>query len=227
MAVVLLVGAGLMVRSLWALLSVDAGIRTAGVTAAMLPLPVNRYPTLDQQADAYQRVLERIRQQPGVSAAAVAFPLPFQSKGSSASFSVEGQPPTSRANRPSALFNTVSPGYFRTLGIPLLRGRDFQESDRERARCRSPSSLGPSSNAICPGRRIRLAADCCLARDPATIVAVVGDFRRDSLDQPPEPMLFMPYRQFSLPFMTVVVRSAAPQSAVTTLIRQEMRANRS
>jgi putative ABC transport system permease protein len=60
--------------------------------------------------------------------------------------------------------------------------------------------------------------------DHATIVGVVGDYRRDALDQQPEPMLFMPYRQFSLPFMTVVVRSTAPHSTVTTLIRQEMRA---
>jgi putative ABC transport system permease protein len=223
LAVVLLVGAGLMVRSLWALLSVDVGIRTTGVTAAMLPLPVNRYPTLEQQADAYQRVLGRIRQQPGVSAAAVAFPLPFQSKGSSASFSVEGQPPTSRANRPSALFNTVSPGYFRTLGIPLLRGRDFVEADREKS---MPVVIVTRAfvERYLPGKQDPVGRRLLFGTDPFTIVAVVGDFRRDSLDQPPEPMVFMPYRQFSLPFMSVVVRSAAPQSAVTTLIRQEMRA---
>jgi ABC-type antimicrobial peptide transport system permease subunit len=59
--------------------------------------------------------------------------------------------------------------------------------------------------------------------EAATIVGVAADYRRDALDQPPEPMLFMPYRQFSLPFMTVVVRSTAPQAAVTALIRQEMR----
>jgi putative ABC transport system permease protein len=222
LAVVLLVGAGLMVRSLWALLSVDTGVRTTGVTAAMLPLPVNRYPALGEQADAYHRVLERVRQHPSVSAAAVAFPLPFQSKGSSASFSVEGEPSTSRANRPSALFNTVSPGYFRTLGIPLLRGRDFQESDREKA---MPVVIVTRAFAerYLPGKQDPVGRRLLLGGDPFTIVGVVGDFRRDSLDQPAEPMLFMAYRQFSLPFMSVVVRSAAPQTAVTTLIRQEMR----
>ncbi len=222
LAVVLLVGAGLTVRSLWALLSVDTGLKTTGVTAAMLPLPVNRYPSLGQQADAYHQVLERIRQHPGVSAAAVAFPLPFQQKGSTASFNIEGQPATSRANRPSALFNSVSPGYFRALGVPLLRGRDFQESDRDKSpavaivtRAFVERFLSGTQDPI--GRRLLFGSD------PATIVGIAGDFRRDSLDQPPEPMLFMPYRQFSLPFMSVVVRSAAPSATVTALLRQEMR----
>jgi putative ABC transport system permease protein len=224
LAVVLLVGAGLMVRSLWALLSVDTGVKATGVTAAMLPLPLNRYPAVSQQADAYHRVLERVRQHPGVSAAAVAFPIPFQSKGSSASFSVEGQPPTSRANRPTALFNTVSPGYFRTLGIPLLGGRDFLESDRENAVAVAIVSKAFAERYL-PGHQDPVGRRLLFGSgDAATIVGVVGDFRRDSLDQPPEPMLFMPYRQFSLPFMTVVVRSAGSSSAVTTLLRQEMRA---
>jgi putative ABC transport system permease protein len=220
-AVVLLVGAGLMVRSLSRLLAVDPGLQTVDVTAAMLPLPINRYPTLGQQADAYHRVLQKIRQQPGVSSAAVAFPLPFQGKGSSASFIVEGVPPSSRANRPVALFNAASPGYFRTLGVPLLRGRDFQETDRE--------------NSIPVAIVSRAFVERFLARqdpigrhllfdeqEPVTIVGIVGDFRRDSLDQPPAPLLFVPYRQFSLPFMTVLVRSTAPHAAVTTRIRQAM-----
>ena len=224
LAVVLLVGAGLMVRSLWALLSVDVGLKTTGVTAAMLPLPVNRYPTLGQQADAYHRVLERVRQHPGVSAAAVGFPLPFQSKGSSASFTVEGQPTTSRANRPVALFNAVSPGYFRTLGIALFRGRDFQESDREDAAAVAIVSRTFVERYL-PGKRDPVGRRLLFGgTDPVTIVGVAGDYRRDSLDQPPEPMLFLPYRQFSLPFMSIVVRSATPHATVTTIIRQEMRA---
>jgi putative ABC transport system permease protein len=223
LAVVLLVGAGLMVRSLWALLSVDVGVKTAGVTAAMLPLPANRYPTLAQQADAYHRVLEKVRQHPGVSAAAVGFPLPSQSKGSSASFNIEGQPTTTRANRPTALFNAVSPGYFRTLGVPLLRGRDFQESDRENGMAVVIVTQAFTKRYL-PGNQDPIGRRLLFGNgDPATIVGVVADYRRDSLDQPPEPMFFMPYRQFSLPFMTVVVRSTAPHAAVTTLIRQEMR----
>jgi putative ABC transport system permease protein len=222
LAVVLLVGAGLMVRSLWALLSVDTGVKTTGVTAAMVPLPVNRYATLSGQADAYHQVLERVRQHPAVSAAAVGFPMPFQSKGSSASFTVEGQPTTSRANRPSALFNIASPEYFRALGVPLLRGRDFAETDRENApavtivtREFAKRFLPHDKNPI--GRRL------LFGTDPVTIVGLVGDYRRDALDQPPEPMLFLPYRQFSLPFMSVVIRSNASHTAVTTLLRQEMR----
>jgi putative ABC transport system permease protein len=124
-----------------------------------------------------------------------------------------------------ALFNTVSPGYFRTLGVPLLRGRDFQESDREKATAVAIVSqafveryLPGKQNPV--GRRLLFGG---VGGDPATIVGVIGDYRRDSLDSPPEPMLFMPYRQFSLPFMTVVVRSTAGSSAVTTLLRQEMR----
>ncbi len=221
-AVVLLVGAGLMARSLWQLLAVEPGLQTVDVTAAMLPLPVNRYPTLGQQADAYHRVLQEVRRQPGVSGAAVAFPLPFQGKGSSASFTVEGvSAPSSRANRPVALFNAASPGIFRTLGIPLLRGRDFQETDRE-----SSIPVVIVSRAFVErylakqdpiGRRLLFGE-----QEPVTIVGMVGDFRRESLDQPPAPMLFAPYRQFSLPFMTVLVRSTAPHALVTTRLRQAM-----
>ena len=80
-----------------------------------------------------------------------------------------------------------------------------------------------SSNDFCPVQQDPIGRRLLFGSDPATIVGIVGDFRRDSLDQPPEPMLFMSYRQFSLPFMSVVVRSAALSATVTALLRQEMR----
>ena len=212
-----------MVRSLSALLAVDPGMQTAGVTAAMLPLPVNRYPTLGQQADALSerpaedstaaRRFERRRR----------LPAPVSSRKAAVRRSaVEGLPPSSRANRPGALFNAALAGVLpHSSAIPLLRGRDFQETDRENS---VPVAIVSRAfvERFLAGNRIRSAAACSSATEPFTIVGSRRRFSARLARSASGAVAFVPYRQFSLPFMSVLVRSAAPHAAVTTLIRQAM-----
>ena len=223
MALVLVVAAALMGNSLWRLTSVDPGFNPGDVTAIGLSLPSNRYPDLARQTTLYYDVLDRLRRSPETANAAVSFPLVFQGSGSSASFNLEGQSLPS-SSRPRALLTSVSPGYFRAIGVPLLTGRDFAEVDREDAPGVAivnealVARYFPAQNPI--GRHLVFGT---AAEDRVRIVGVVGNFRRESLDRAPEPMFFLPYRQFALPFMTLLVRSPADRAAVVAAVRQAVR----
>jgi putative ABC transport system permease protein len=222
-ALVLLVAAALMGNSLWRLTTVDPGFEAGNVTAIGLALPSNRYPDLASQTALYHDVLDRLRRSPATATAAVTFPLIFQGSGSSASFNVDGEslPPSSR---PRALLTSVSPGYFRAIGVPFLAGRDFTEADDDDSpgvaiintalAKRYFGSESPIGRSLVFGSA---------PEDRSTIVGVVGDFRRESLDRGPEPMMFLPYRQFALPFMTLLVRSSVDREAVVAAVRDAVR----
>ena len=124
LALLLLVGAGLMVQSFRRLLAVDPGFRTANVVSARLALPRTGRDTA-QIIEFYGELVDRARALPGVGAAAAVSYLPLSRVGARYSFSVEGQSFAEPQQRPSSSFNVVTPGYFATLDIPLLQGRDF------------------------------------------------------------------------------------------------------
>ncbi len=210
LTVVVLAAAGLMANSLWRLTSTDAGIRTDGVIAQSVPLTRDRYPDLARQSQFYGRVLEELRRRPAIAAAAIGFPIPLAGNNASASFDLEGHPERDDDDRPRAQLNIASPGFFDALGIPVLRGRDFTEQDRVGA---PPVALVnrafverffPGVDPI--GRR--LIFDRASDDSQFTIVGIVSDYRREALERPPEPGLYLSYRQFSLPFLFVIARAA-------------------
>ena len=225
LTLVLLVGAGLLVNSFLRLQRVDPGFRVEELTVVTLPLPQSQYPDGPRQSAFYKRLLDGVRQRPGISAAALLFPPPFQATTASGGFSIEGRAKATRADQPSAALSSISPGYFQAMGIPIVKGRDITDQDREP----SPAVVMvnqalarkyfPGDDPL--GKRIRFGDT---DDDWMTIVGLVADSRNRGLDEEPAPLLYIPYPYFTVPFMTVVARSSAGPGAVASAVREEMRA---
>jgi predicted permease len=217
-ALVLLIGAGLMLTSLSRLRAVDPGFRTTSIAAVELPLPQSRYDG-PAQGRFYRQVLERLQANPVTARAAMVFPLPLRGSNASAGVEIEGQPEQSRRDRPPAELNLISPEFFQTMGLRLMRGRGFAATDVDGQppvviiNERLASQFGDGDPI---GRRINLG-------DWVTVVGVVSDARRQALDAPPKPNVYLPYTQFTLPYMSVVVRTDGSPSAVAAAVRAAVR----
>ena len=129
LALVLLVGAGLLVHSFLRLQQVNPGFQPRNVLTMHLSLPRPKYPVGSQVTAFYQQALEKIAALPGVKQAAVSSALPLQGWSFGMPFSVEGRPPQNASERSGAHFQMIGPNYFRAMGIPLIKGRSFTEQD--------------------------------------------------------------------------------------------------
>jgi putative ABC transport system permease protein len=221
LTLVLLAGAGLLLNSFLRLRQVDSGMQPENVTILSLALPASRYGTDQSQGALYSRLLETLAGRSGLQAVGIGFPGPLQGSHASGAFFIEGRPSTDRSDQPTANFGSVSGRYFDAMGVPLIAGRSFAESDGPKAAGVAIASVAmarkywPGENAI--GKRIRFESD---AKAPwVAIVGVVGDVRQLGLEQSPPPILYIPYRQFTLPFMNVVVRSTASSGTVSAILR--------
>ena len=226
LTLVLLAGAGLLANSFLRLQRVDPGFNPDQVTIAHLLLPQSRYRTAAQQTGLYRQLLEGLADRPELRAAGVGFPGPFRGASANGSFDVEGRPAASRTDRPFAYFGTVSGGYFEAMGIPLLAGRTFLDTDTDGAPGVTIVSAAvarkywPDESPI--GKRLRFDDD---PKAPwVTVVGLVGDVRQLGLATEPPPLLFFPYEQFPLPFTSVAVRSTLPPGTVTSLLRAQLAA---
>jgi putative ABC transport system permease protein len=211
LALVLLIGAGLMLSSLFKLHAVDPGFRTTELVAADLLLPQSRYNQAQQRA-FYTGVLDRLRANPLTAQSALLFPFPLTASNAQAGFQVVGQPRRGPDERTSAELNIVSDAYFQTAGLRLARGRDFATSDGPDA---PPVAI--VNEAALPefGDKDAIGAQVDLG-SPVTVVGIVSNARRRSLDTPPRPAVYLPYTQLVLPYMGVAVRTtqgAAPIGA--------------
>ncbi|HEY2547526.1 MAG TPA: ABC transporter permease, partial [Candidatus Acidoferrum sp.] len=184
LSVVLLFGAGLMVRTLWQLSNVKPGFDPESVLTMTISIPPNKFATSTAQIDFFERALQRVRALPGVDSAAVIDDLPMDNGGSHQPVSIEGQPVLPMADQPEVDVRLISPGYFRTMRIPLLQGRDLTDSD---VAGRTPSVLVSESMAkrFWPdqsplGKHLTLTFFPNAVRE---IVGIVGDVKLDSLDE--------------------------------------------
>lgn len=208
LAVVLLVGAGLVGNSFVRLLRVSPGFRQEGILAAELFLSPTEYPERDVRiALTLQQMLERVRTIPGVRSAGLVTALPITG-GVETDFAIEGRPLPPANNEPSADIRSVDPEYFRVMGIPLLAGREFTDSDNATAKSvmvineTMARRYWPNADPI--GQRVTM-------KDwgpPLTgeIVGVVGDVKPNGLDEAVGPMMYWSYFQFPIIFNTIVVR---------------------
>ncbi len=219
LALVLLIGAGLMLTSFSRLRAVDPGFRTSELITVELMLPLARY---DEEAQRrfYMGVLERLQANPLTAQSAMLFPFPFGGGNAQASFHVIGQPEKPPAEKTVAELNSISPGYLQTAGLRLIAGRDFSVSDGPKSpvvALVNEAALKEFGGKNPIGEQIDLG-------DPATVVGVVSDARRRSLDTPPRPAVYLPYSQFTLPYMGALVRTdkgaAATASAVKAAVAQ-------
>ncbi len=218
LSLVLLIGAGLLLRSAIALQRVEPGFRPDHVLTAEFRLAPAKYPEPRAIAAFFRQALERLRTVPGIESAALVRAVPFSQNGGATTYQVEGQPEPPKGSEPVAQFNIVSPGYFRTLGIPQLRGRDFDEHDS----ADSPPvavvndtmarQLWPGTDPL--GRRLRL-------RDAGwtVVVGVVGDVRHSGPAEPPRPQVYTTHEQDARIFACVVARTSGDPMAMAAPMR--------
>ncbi len=224
LAVLLLSGSGLLIRSLVQLQQVPLGFNPENVLAQDLALAQNRYPTPGAVITLYERLLERARALPGVRDAAAVSAPPLTGNNPVAVFAVVGRPVPDVNALPDADYRIVTPGYFRTVDIPLLRGRDFTPADDSTVVILTESTARRHLEGTDPlGARIRLGDE---TDGPVVeVVGVVGDARYLSLETPePRPMLYFPLRRTGTRAMTVLLRSNADPGALAQPLRAELHA---
>jgi putative ABC transport system permease protein len=225
LAVVLLVGAGLLLRSLRGLGTVDPGFAKDHVITFGLDLP-DRYGHL-QRVQFYERVLAGIRSLPGVRSASAAFPLPLSADAVKTTFDVEGRP-IKPAEVPVTTLHLVDDDYFHTLGIPLIAGRQFAPQDDASDAMpvvviskRLAAQIFPGENPV--GKRIR--PNISSGREDAAmrrIVGVVGDVKAEGLSAPPIAESYIPYAQLPFAPMSVVVRAHGDPHYMMPVLTKEV-----
>jgi len=219
LALVLLIGAGLMLTSFSRLRSVDPGFRTTELVTVELMLPLARFDDTAQR-NFYMSVHERLKANPVTANSAMLFPFPFGGGNAQAGLSVIGQPEKPAERRASADLYSISPGYLQTVGVRLIRGRDISDSDGPKS---TPVVLISESAVKEFGGKDPIGEKIDMG-DAFTVIGIVSDARRRSLDTPPRAAVYLPYTQFVLPYMGAVVRTdrgaGAVASAVKTAVAQ-------
>jgi putative ABC transport system permease protein len=225
LSLVLLVGAGLLLKSFFRLRAVNPGFNPQNVLTIQLDLNGPNYQKGSQLISFHDQLLDRVKALPGVEAAATASAVPIAPDAgfSRLAFAIEGQTPDP-ADSPVAFYNGVSPDYFRAMQIPVLRGRAFDERDVR-------GSLGvavvnetlarryfPDSDPV--GRRVTL--NDPKEEDWATIVGVVKDTKPRELAGEPVAEMYMPYAQQPEPSMALMIRTAGRPDAVAAAVRREV-----
>ena len=229
LSLVLLVGAGLMIRSLWALRSTNPGFDPRNVLTMVLPTSATRYPTLQQNIAFWDRVLPRVRALPGVVHAGATDSLPLSGEGSTQPVTVEGRPVLPMAEQPEVGVRVFTPGYLEAMRVPLRRGRMLNDGD---VAGRPPVTVisaamarqfWPHEDPI--GKHLTLTFSPGIARE---VVGVVGDVKMDALDaSATQSMIYVPLAQMTLPpgevwhgfAISLVVRTATAPSSTAAAIK--------
>ena len=229
LAVVLLVGAGLLIRSYDALQQVSPGFNPDGVLTASISLPAAKYPAAVDDGRFTSALVDRLASAPGVEGAAAAFGLPF-SVGFNASTSFTRPGETDSADTPSAGMRIVTPGYFKTMGIPLRAGRVFDAHDDETGaevvliNQTAARRFWPDKNPI--GDQIHVGVGLASGERSGqkTIVGIVGDVKYGGLDADARPEIYLPYAQQRVDGYTVAIRTSGDPLAMAPIIRREVAA---
>lgn len=218
LTVVLLSGALLFGRSLLRLLAIDPGFRPAQVVTATVVLPATSYADGARRSGFYERLLTTLRATPGVQDVGMVSRLPLDF-GNSLGFVIVGQPPVNPAQRPSASYRQTGADYFRTMGIPTLRGRVFDASDT-----RDAPLTGVINRALATayfGAREPIGQRLVVGSDTLTIVGMVGDVPIGNIDDRIPPTLYLAYvRVPETVLMSVVMRTTLPAAALGASVRR-------
>jgi putative ABC transport system permease protein len=241
---VLLIGAGLMIRSFYRLQNVNPGFSYARLASFTISLPEKKYKTEDQTIPFYKRLMENTRTLPGVEAVAAASGLPLGNNGWQTSFVVDGQPRPPRDQTPLMEACTVTPDYFRAMNIPLLRGRYFtDQDDRSFLAGRDLSKLDegarfvagvnsiiideefarrhwPNEDAV--GKRIKMGGD----ESPVflTVLGVVGRVKMEGLSQDSNRVQgYFPFWQLPFNGMTVIIKATGDPNQLIASAREQVK----
>lgn len=222
LSLVLLVGAGLMIRSFLRLRSVDVGVNPRGVMTAMIILPRMKYSEGPQRAAFFKQLVERVKAIPGVAGAGATGTLPLGGMFWGRSLTVEGFPVMSVGQAPMIQHTVVTPGYFQTMGIPMLYGRDFTDADAKGATLvtiideRLARKYWP--NEIPLGKRVRFGPP--EDNEPwHTIIGVVSAVRHQRMQEDTAESVYLPHLQIPTSGMALVVRATSDAGSVVPAIR--------
>jgi putative ABC transport system permease protein len=225
-AVILLIGAGLLIRSFSQLHSVNTGFNSENMLTMRIDLPEARYKEISKQANYRRAVLSEVNSLPGVEAVMVS-ELPLSGDSLNHDFTVEGRPPVAPGDEPSVETRSVEGDYFRVMQIPLLAGRALTEQDNENSQLVGVVNEAlvrqyfPNENPI--GARVRWARDEQV--NWITIVGVVGDVKHFGLNDSEEPALYTPYAQSGREWkrwMNLAVRSSQEPTALAAAVKSRL-----
>jgi predicted permease len=228
LALVLVISAGLLTRTFLHLLRVDPGFNPTRVLTFELTLPATKYTDQPQIVALYQKALQSIRSLPGVESAGITATTPLGGATESTSLRLPDHPMQDPKARAFSNYTMISPGYFAAAGTPILRGRDFLDSDTADSQpvtiinSAMAKKFWPGEDAI--GKQVAPASK----KYPAeTIIGVVADVKRLSLREDPPPEMYVPYNQKvwpSLFTMDVILRTKVDPASLTDDVRNALRA---
>jgi putative ABC transport system permease protein len=222
LSLVLLIGAGLMIKSLLKLQQVSLGFNPDNLLTANLTLSRSKYAEDRQQVAFFQDALQRIQSLPGVQSVAATTALPLTVTVSGSDFRIEGHPEPEEGQEMIINTSSVSPDYFRTLGVHLIKGREF--SDRDRSEAPMAAIINNDfarvyfSNEDPIGKRISFDD----RQSYFSIVGVTQDVKRFGLDSNTKPEVFLPYLQSPSPSMSFVIRSSVDASALAAAVKSQI-----
>ena len=223
LTLVLLMGAGLLLKSFWKLQSTNPGFQTEHVLSAGLSLSFGDYPNSAGRAMLFQQAMEKLAALPGVTSVGAISHLPFGGRTLQLPFSIKGQSRLADKNEAVADYRVISPSFFETLRIPLKQGRGFDEHDT----AETPSVFVINeafARSYFPGRDpvgARFDGDSELIK--GEIVGVVGDVKHRGLEAEPQPAIYVSYRQSSkFPIMNFLVRSQGNPVALTVAVQRAL-----
>ncbi len=228
-ALVLLAGAGLMIKSFGRLRDVNAGFDAKNVLTAGISLPRSKYPDAGSQLRFFEQALERIEALPGVKAVGAINDLPLSGDKDSTTFVIEGQPPPAMGQQPNTEWRLVSKDYFKAMSIPIIKGRAFTEADASDA----PSAIiineelaaryFPGEDPV--GKRLILNLTISNpAPIPREIVGVAGNARDLALDSEARPEVYAPFLQEPVSYMALMVKTESDPAALARQVREQARA---
>jgi putative ABC transport system permease protein len=222
-ALALLIGASLLIRSFDALLRVDRGFEARNVLTVGLNLASPRYEEAMSRRDFIHRVLDRTRALPGVESAGMVYALPMAGADADASFLIEGREPPEPNQSPVAWYRPVTPNYFSTMKMKLVRGRFFRESDDAEA----PPVVLINETAVARYWRNQdpLASRVQIGREWRQVVGVVADTKHFGLDREDRPAMYLPYDQIPLRSANLVLRASpgTPPESLAAPMRDAIR----
>jgi len=223
LSLMLLVGAGLLIKNFWQLLNVDPGFNPQNLLSVEVSLTNERYAEAPQRSAFYQQLLERVSALPGVQSAAIVNHQPFSGRRGINVFKIEGRPePKGMDDTPLADFRIISPEYFQMMSIPILQGRAFSASDTQDApravivNRAFAERFWPGENPL--GRRLDNDGDWL------TVVGVAGDVRQSGLDEEAATHVYVPYLQSPSSRTAVLLRTSVDPSSLAAAVQKQVNA---
>ena len=227
MAVTLLAGAGLLLRSFSRLMHVDTGFDPANVMTYNVVLPQQKYPSRDAQRAFVNNLAARMRTTPGVTNVAIGTDLPLDGRNFFISYVIQGRPRPAANQEPAARIESISDGYFATLGMKLSRGREFNTGDRNGSAKVAVVNEAfvrknfPNEDPL--GHYVELGWSDNGDRRGGSIIGVVPNVRQTSLDSDVEPMIYLPYDQAPRPGLSIAVKATNDKVALGPTLRAQVK----